>query len=405
MTTRKTKGPTRAQATRWAGPGTGGYPSDLTDAQWQVIVPHLPAERPGRRGRPRIWPARRIVEAILYLDRTGCAWRYLPTDYPPWQTVYGYFAAWRDDGTLARLHGELRARARAAAGRKPQPTAAVIDSQSVRAADTVPKTTRGWDAAKKVNGRKRHIAVDTTGLVLDVVITAACVQDRDAARPLLWNTRRACRGVRLVWADAGYTGKLATWAAAMKMTLQIVAKRDPHAFEILPRRWVVERTFAWISKHRRTTRDYEHLPASHEAMILWAMIALMTRRLAQSSHLSDTHYPAPRPVLPFIRHSLTDQWSASLWLCMRNMLRVAAFSAAVLAPILVVQPASAAVTHHAGSCRISGDFAVCVASGNATGGIKNIYAHVSASPNQSVDVSWSMVCVKGSGGYERSAVG
>ena len=281
MTTRKTKGPTRAQATRWAGPGTGGYPSDLTDAQWQVIVPHLPAERPGRRGRPRIWPARRIVEAILYLDRTGCAWRYLPTDYPPWQTVYGYFAAWRDDGTLARLHGELRARARAAAGRKPQPTAAVIDSQSVRAADTVPKTTRGWDAAKKVNGRKRHIAVDTTGLVLDVVITAACVQDRDAARPLLWNTRRACRGVRLVWADAGYTGKLATWAAAMKMTLQIVAKRDPHAFEILPRRWVVERTFAWISKHRRTTRDYEHLPASHEAMILWAMIALMTRRLAQ----------------------------------------------------------------------------------------------------------------------------
>ena len=242
MTTRKTKGPTRAQATRWAGPGTGGYPSDLTDAQWQVIVPHLPAERPGRRGRPRIWPARRIVEAILYLDRTGCAWRYLPTDYPPWQTVYGYFAAWRDDGTLARLHGELRARARAAAGRKPQPTAAVIDSQSVRAADTVPKTTRGWDAAKKVNGRKRHIAVDTTGLVLDVVITAACVQDRDAARPLLWNTRRACRGVRLVWADAGYTGKLATWAAAMKMTLQIVAKRDPHAFEVLPRRWVVERT-------------------------------------------------------------------------------------------------------------------------------------------------------------------
>ena len=292
MTTRKTKGPTRAQATRWAGPGTGGYPSDLTDAQWQVIVPHLPAERPGRRGRPRIWPARRIVEAILYVDRTGCAWRYLPADFPPWRTVYGYFAAWRDDGTLARLHGELRARARAAAGRKPQPTAAVIDSQSVRAADTVPKTTRGWDAAKKVNGRKRHIAVDTTGLVLDVVITAACVQDRDAARPLLWNTRRACRGVRLVWADAGYTGKLATWAAAMKMTLQIVAKRDPHAFEILPRRWVVERTFAWISKHRRTTRDYEHLPASHEAMILWAMIALMTRRPTQPAELSDAHLRA-----------------------------------------------------------------------------------------------------------------
>jgi transposase len=255
-----------------------------------VIAAHLPAERPGRRGRPRIWPVRRIVEAILYLDRTGCAWRYLPADFPPWQTVYGYFAAWRDDGTLARLHAELRARARVAAGRQPEPTAAVIDSQSVRAADTVPKASRGWDNAKKVNGRKRHIAVDVTGLVLDVVITAASVQDRDAARPLLWNTRRACRGVRLVWADAGYhASKLTAWAAALKMTLQIVAKRDPHAFEVLPRRWVVERTFAWISKHRRTTRDYEHLPASHEAMILWAMIALMTRRLAQPAHLSDAH--------------------------------------------------------------------------------------------------------------------
>jgi transposase len=165
----------------------------------------------------------------------------------------------------------------------------VIDSQSVRAADTVPKATRGWDNAKKVNGRKRHIAVDTTGLVLDVVITAASIQDRQAARPLLWNTHRACRRVRLVWADAGYTGKLATWAAALKMTLQIVAKRDPHAFDVLPRRGVVERTFAWISKHRRTTRDYERLPASHEAMILWAMIALMTRRLAATAHQSDTH--------------------------------------------------------------------------------------------------------------------
>jgi transposase len=221
----------------------------------------------------------------LYLDRTGCAWRYLPADYPPWQTVYGYFAAWRDDGTLARLHAELRAQVRTAAGREPQPTAAVIDSQSVRAADTVPRASRGWDNAKKVNGRKRHIAVDVMGLVLDVVITAASVQDRDAARPLLWNTHRACRDVRLVWADAGYhTGKLATWAQALTMTLQIVAKRDPHTFQVLPRRWVVEPTFAWISKHRRTTRDYERLPASHEAMILWAMIALMTRRLAQPAH-------------------------------------------------------------------------------------------------------------------------
>ncbi len=135
----------------------------------------------------------------------------------------------------------------------------------------------------RVNGRKRHIAVDTTGLVLDVVITAASVQDRQGARPLLSSTRRACRRVRLVWADAGYTGKLAGWAASLKMTLQVVSKRNPHAFEVLPRRWVVERTFAWISKHRRTVRDYERLPASHEAMILWAMSTLMTRRLAATA--------------------------------------------------------------------------------------------------------------------------
>ena len=123
--------------------------------------------------------------------------------------------------------------------------------------------------------------MDTTGLILDVVITPASVQDRQGARPLLWNTHRACRHVRPVWADAGYAGKLAAWATTLKMTLQIVAKRDPHAFEVLPRRWVVERTFAWIRKRRRTVRNYEHLPASHEAMILWAMITLMTRRLAQ----------------------------------------------------------------------------------------------------------------------------
>src|ERR1700757_2755182 len=210
---------------RRAGERARGYPSDLTDAQWQVIAVHLPAEVPGRRGRPRVWPRRAIIDAILYLDRAGCAWRYLPDSFPPWPTVYGYFATWRDDGTLARLHDALRAQVRAAAGR----AAAIIDSQSVRAADTVPRATRGWDNAKKVNGRKRHIAVDTMGLLLAVVITAASVQDRAGARPLLWNLHRACRRVRLVWADAGYTGKLTAWAAALKMRIRIVSKRNPHA--------------------------------------------------------------------------------------------------------------------------------------------------------------------------------
>src|SRR5947209_1563203 len=209
-----------------------GYPSDLTDAQWQVIAPYLPPEVPGRRGRPRVWPLRAIIEAILYLDRAGCPWRYLPCDFPPWRTVCGYFAGWRDDGTLARLHDALRAQVRAAAGRDAEPTAAIIDSQSVRGADTVPRASRGWDNAKKVNGRKRHIAVDALGRVLAVVVTAASVQDRDAARPLLWNLHHAHRRVRLAWADAVYnSGRLTSWAAALKMTVQVIARRSPHAFE------------------------------------------------------------------------------------------------------------------------------------------------------------------------------
>jgi putative transposase len=289
VTTKNQREPAGAQGTRRTRPRARGYPSNLTDAQWQLIAVHLPAEVPGRRGRPRVWPLRRITEAILYLDRAGCAWRYLPADFPPWQTVYGYFAAWRDDGTLARLHDALRAQVRTAAGRRAEPTAAVIDSQSVRAADTVPKASRGWDNAKKVNGRKRHIAVDALGLVLAVVITAASVQDRDGARPLLWNLARACRRVRLAWADAAYNGKLTTWAAALKITIQVVARREQHVFEVLPRRWVVERILAWITAHRRCARDYETLPASHEAMILWAMIALMTRRLTQPAEFSDAH--------------------------------------------------------------------------------------------------------------------
>jgi transposase len=282
VTIKKNMGPAHAQPTRLRRPGRR-YPSDLDDEEWAVLEPLLPPVRVGGRGRPPVHSRRAIVNAILYLDRTGCAWRYLPKDFPPWRTIYGYFAAWRDDGTLQKVHDQLREAARTAAGRNITPTAAIIDSQSVRAADTVPKATRGWDQAKKVNGRKRHIAVDTTGLLLAVVVTAASTQDRDGAKPLLWNLRRAFPGVKLTWADGGYAGKMVTWAAtALRMTLEIVRRPDDlHTFQVLPRRWVVERTFAWISTCRRCTRDYERLPASHEAMVLWAMIALMTQRLAQ----------------------------------------------------------------------------------------------------------------------------
>jgi transposase len=287
VTIKNVLGPAHAQST-CAGAGKR-YPSDLTDREWAVIAPLLPAPLAGGRGRPVVHPRRVVVEAILYVIRTGCAWRYLPSEYPPWRTVYGYFAAWRADGTLDEVHDALRAQVRAAAGRNPAPSAAVIDSQSVRAADTVARASRGWDNAKKVNGRKRHIAVDVLGLLLAVVVTPASVQDRDGARPLLWRLRAGCRRVQLVWADAGYAGKLVAWAdTTVHLAVEVVRKRDPHAFEVLPRRWVVERTFAWISKHRRCVRDYERLPEHHEAMIKWAMIALMARRLARHTPAAQT---------------------------------------------------------------------------------------------------------------------
>jgi len=224
-----------------------------------------------------------VVDAIRYVIHNGCVWRALPADFPPWRTVYGLFQRWNASGATITLHDALRAAARQAAGRQAEPTAAVIDSQSVRAAATVPKASRGWDNAKKVNGRKRHIAVDTTGLLLEVLATAASVQDRDAARPLLFNLHRARRRVRRAWADGGYAGQLQPWAATyLKLTVQIVKRPDDqHTFTVLPRRWVVERTLAWITSYRRCARDYERLPASHEAAVYWAMITLMTRRLTR----------------------------------------------------------------------------------------------------------------------------
>jgi len=225
------------------------------------------------------------VDAIRYVVHNGCVWRAVPADFPPWRTVYGLFQRWNVTGVTIALHDALRGQARRAAGCNTEPTAAVIDSQSVRAAATVPKASRGWDNAKKVNGRKRHIAVDTGGLLLTVLVTAASVQDRDAAKPLLWNLRKAFPSVRLAWADGGYAGKLITWARTRlkpKLTLEIVKRPDDlHTFKVLPRRWVVERTLSWITRHRRTVRDYERLPARHESYVYWAMIIVMTRRLAR----------------------------------------------------------------------------------------------------------------------------
>jgi transposase len=235
-----------------------------------------------------------VIDAIRYLVHNGCVWRALPADFPPWRTVYGFFARWAADGTLGRVHDTLRDQVRVDAGRKSQPSAAIIDSQSVRAADTVPKHSRGFDAAKKVNGRKRHIAVDTLGLLLVVIVTAASTQDRDAARPLLWWLRVAQRRIQLVWADAAYQGRPVAWAAAtLGLRVEIVRRRLAHAFQVLPRRWAVERTFAWISQHRRTVRDYERPPDHHQAMVIWAMTTVMTRRLAPPT--PSRPHPNPSP--------------------------------------------------------------------------------------------------------------
>ena len=262
------------------------YPSDATDAEWALLGPLLPvpACQTQAGGRPEAHCRRAVVDAIRYVIRNGCTWRALPADFPPWRTVYGLFQRWNATGATVALHDALRARAREAAGRYAEPTAAVIDSQSVRAAASVPRASRGWDNAKKVNGRKRHIAVDTTGLLLEVLVTPASTQDRDAARPLLYNLRRSRRHVRRAWADGGYAGKLLPWAATwLKLTVEIVRRPDDlHTFQVLPRRWVVERTLAWITSYRRCARDYERLPAHHEAAVYWAMITLMTRRLTRT---------------------------------------------------------------------------------------------------------------------------
>jgi transposase len=219
-----------------------------------------------------------------------------PADLPHWRTVYHYVRSWQASGVTRRLHDELREQVRVLAGRRPSPTAACIDSQSVKGADTVSKASRGFDAGKKIEGRKRHIAVDVMGLLLCVVVTAASVQDRDAARPLLWRLAAGFRGVTLIWADGGYAGKLVTWAAGtLHRRVQIIKRTgNLHTFKVLPRRWVVERTFGWIMKHRRCVRDYERLPGHHETYIYWSMIHIMTARIARR-HAPAPPAPAPAP--------------------------------------------------------------------------------------------------------------
>jgi len=256
------------------------YPSSLSQPQLALIDDLLPSR--SSMGRPPVHERQTILNAIFYVIRSGCPWRYLPHDFPPWQTVYGYFRRWQRAGLWEIIHDVLVKEVRQAHGKHPNPSAAILDSQSVKIADQA--GVRGYDAGKKINGRKRHLLVDTLGLILQVVVTPASVQDRDGAREVLvLLTHWFCR-LRVVWADGGYAGSLVEWLWQLrtrrKIRLEIVKRHEPQCgFAVLPKRWIVERTLGWLMKNRRLRCDYEQLTATSEAMIRIAMIRLMLARL------------------------------------------------------------------------------------------------------------------------------
>jgi putative transposase len=254
------------------------YLTDLTDEQWNLINDLIPPEKPG--GRHRELNMREVINAILYVDVSGIQWRLVPHDFPNWSSVYGYFWRWRNTGVWQRIHDTLRAQVRQQEGRHKHPTAGCLDSQSVKTTQ-VPGE-RGYDAGKQVNGRKRHILVDTLGLLLVVVVTAASVQDRDGARLLFPRLGGACKKLRKIWVDGGYRGSLLTWVIEhFRFVLQLVQRSpEQRGFAVLPRRWVVERTFSWLTLCRRLSKDYERQTVSSETFIYITMTRLMLRRLA-----------------------------------------------------------------------------------------------------------------------------
>ena len=257
------------------------YPTDLSNAEWNYLRPYLP--NPKAEGRPRTHSLRDVLDAIFYVLKSGCHWRLLPHDFPPWSTVYYHFRSFRLRGLWSLILKALRAAERKRAGKDPQPTAAIMDSQSVKTVEESAHPS-GYDAHKNVKGRKRHLLVDTLGLLLSIYVSPADVQDRAGAQWLLAGLKALLPRLKKIWADGAYTGeKLAGWLEEQcGWELEIVERSgDTEGFVVLAHRWIVERTLGWLMRNRRLSKDYERMVQSSESFIEVAMIRLILRRLAR----------------------------------------------------------------------------------------------------------------------------